>query len=257
LSAAPEQIEGSESGGGVPVRFSTATQRADRRWHRALVLGLLGAVLVHVIAVLLVRGTVIPPQSPFAAAGPNAGDIRASEAGGSGLTMVEVRVEQPVEEEVVQEVVPVPERIVVVETPRPTPTPPAATVTPPSQPGTGGAGSGGDAGETVGTGAASGDGRGGGGTGDAGASGLVAPVPRGMILPPPDRPRSVRGQEVTVWVFVTDRGRVAADSTRLEPPTPDARYNERLRRSAAEWIFEPARREGRAVGAWYPFEIIL
>jgi hypothetical protein len=256
MSRSPASRDGTEQEAGVPVRFSTATQRADRRWHRALATGLISAVLLHIALLLFFRTTPLPPPSPFGAAGPDAGDIRASEAGGSGLTMVEVRVEQPPEEEV-PEVVPVTEQIVVVEVPRPVPTPPAGPVTPPAQPGTGGAGTGGDAGVAVGTGAAAGEGRGGAGTESEGASGIIAPVPRGMILPPPDRPRSVRGQEVTVWIFVTDRGRVAADSTRLAPPTPDSRYNERLRRSAAEWVFEPARKDGRPVGAWYPYEIIL
>lgn len=242
--------------GDVPARYDTATRRADRRWHRTLALGIIGAVLVHLTALLFFRTMVVPPPSPFSAAGPAAGDIRASEAGGTGLTMVELRVEQPPEEEV-PEAVPVPEQIVVVEVPRPVPTPPAGPVTPPTQPGSGGAGTGGETGQTTGTGAAAGEGRGGGGTEAEGSSGIIAPVPRGLIFPPPDRPRSVRGQEVTVWIFVTDRGRVVPDSTRLAPPTPDARYNERLRRSAAEWIFEPARRDGRPVGAWYPYEIIL
>ncbi len=218
---------------------------------------MIGAVLVHLLIVLLFRGSVVMPQDPSSAAGPNAGDLLPSAAGGTGLTMVELRVEQP-PEEVVEEVVPIPERIVVAEVPRPTPTPaPAPTVTPPSREGTGGAGSGGDSGTTEGTGREDGAGRGGGGSGGEGNAGIVAPVPRGMIIPPADRPRSVRGQEVTVWVFVNDRGRVASDSTRLDPPTPDARYNDRLRRSAAEWVFEPARQDGRAVGAWYPFQIIL
>lgn len=256
MSRSPEPRSEKETAGAAPVRFDTATQRADRRWHRALAIGLSTAVVFHLVIMLLFRTAVIIPPDPFAAAGADGGDIRASEAGGTGLTMVEVRVEQPPEEEV-EEVVPVPEEIVVVEVPRPTPDPPASIVTPPSQPGTGGTGRGGESGETTGTGDGEDDGDGGGGSGGEGTSGVVAPVPRGMILPPPDRPRSVRGREVTVWVFVNDRGRVAADSTRLDPPTPDARYNQRLRRSAAEWVFEPARRDGAPVGAWYPFEIIL
>jgi hypothetical protein len=256
LSGAPGSESGTDEGNAVPARFDTATQRADRRWHRALGIGIFGALAIHVIAVLLFRTAVLPPPDPFGASGPDVGDIRASEAGGTGLTMVEVRVERPPEEEV-PEVEPVPEEIVVVPVPEPRPSPPATTVTPPSEEGTGGAGSGGDSGETTGSESEVGDGRGGGGSGDEGASRIVAPVPRGMILPPPDRPRSVRGQEVTVWIFVTDRGRVAADSTRLDPPTPDARYNDRLRRSASEWVFEPARRDGQPVGAWYPYEIIL
>ena len=113
------------------------------------------------------------------------------------------------------------------------------------------------AGRGEGAGTADGRGEGGGGGAEEGRSGMIAPVPRGMILPPSDRPRNVRGREITVWVFVTDRGRVASDSTRLEPPTGDGKYNRRLMKSASEWVFEPARRGGMAVGAWYPYQIIL
>jgi len=50
---------------------------------------------------------------------------------------------------------------------------------------------------------------------------------------------------------------VLADSTRLDPPTSDRRYNNRLRQTVSDWVFEPARRAGQAVAAWYPFQIIL
>lgn len=218
---------------------------------------MVSAVLFHVAIFLIWRSEIPLPESPFSAAGPQAGDVRASEGGGSGLTMVEIRSERPPEEEPEPEPVPLPQPVVVVVPPPPAPAAQPGPTTRPSEQGTAGPGSGGNAGEATGPGTATGTGEGAGGTEGEGGSGLIAPVPRGMILPPPDRPRSVRGREVTVWVFVTDRGRVAADSTRLDPPTPDSRYNERLRRSAAEWVFEPARRSGRPVGAWYPFEIIL
>lgn len=239
----------------APRPYATPTERADRRWHRALSLGLVTAVLIHLAVVLLTRTTSLPPPVRISAAGPQALDIRAAESGGSGMEMVELRPESP-EREPVPQPVPEPDRVVEIEE-RPTPTPELGPVVPPTQQGTGGVGSGGDAGQATGPGTTTGEGRGGAGSEGEGDAGIVAPVPRGMILPPPDRPRNVRGMEITVWVFVTDRGRVNPDSTRLDPPTPDARYNDRLRRSAAEWVFEPAKRAGRAIGAWYPFEIIL
>jgi len=78
-----------------------------------------------------------------------------------------------------------------------------------------------------------------------------------MILPPADRPASVRGKEVEVWVFVTEQGRVIADSTRIHPSTGDRRFDERLRRQAAQWVFEPARKGGRPVAEWFQYVIGL
>lgn len=241
-----------------------ATVYGGRRWGRMLALGVLVSVAVHLIFFLLFPSRDGTPRSPFSAAGPPAGDIRAAAGGGSGLTMVEVTVRTaPVEEE---QPVPIPVPVEVVVQPEPVRPPQVeepAPVAAPSLPGTGAPGQGGtggtdgSAGTGAGPGTATGTGAGGGGTADDGEAGIVAPTPRGLILPPADRPRSVRGREVTVWVFVSDRGRVVPDSTRLEPPTPDEGYNRRLRRSAAEWVFEPARRAGRAVAAWYPFQVIL
>jgi hypothetical protein len=76
-----------------------------------------------------------------------------------------------------------------------------------------------------------------------------------MIIPPANR--DLRGTEVQVWVFVDEVGRVVADSTRLEPPTRDRDFNRRLIREAAEWVFRPARQEGRAVASWFPYRISM
>lgn len=232
------------------------TERADRVWHRTLGVGLLLAGVLHLGLLLAFRSTYFLP-SPFAAAGPRMGDYRAAAGGGGGMEMVEVRAERAeVVEEVIPEPEPVPEVEIVIEPPpqpEPSPLPDVAL----SRPGEGQIGEPGAEGQREGPGTETGTGLGAGGSAERGLSGVVAPVPRGMILPPSDRPRNVRGREITVWVFVTDRGRVVADSTRLDPPTPDAGYNHRLRRSAAEWHFEPARRAGRAVASWYPYQIIL
>ena len=70
-------------------------------------------------------------------------------------------------------------------------------------------------------------------------------------MAPLDRPASVRGREVTVWVFINQAGQV--DSVRLDPATPDRGYNEKLTREARDWVFEPALRAGRAVATWYSY----
>jgi hypothetical protein len=61
----------------------------------------------------------------------------------------------------------------------------------------------------------------------------------------------VRGHEVTVWVFINQAG--AVDSVRLEPPTPDGRYNADLIREARDWVFEPALQRGRPVAMWWSY----
>lgn len=241
-------------------RFRTASGRADARWHRALGVSLLIVAVLHVLILLSVRSTPMP-RSPFSAAGPDRGDYRAAAGGGEGLTMVEIRTPTAPAPEPVPVPVPVP-------VPEPIPEPevePETTEAPEiaeeevteSQPGVGEAGTGGEAGTATGPGTATGTGEGGGGTEDSGDSGLVAPRPRGILIPPAGRPASARGQEITVWVFVAASGRVLADSTRLDPPTSDGRYNNRLRQTVSDWVFEPARRAGQAVAAWYPFQIIL
>ncbi|MXY29612.1 MAG: hypothetical protein F4043_13565 [Gammaproteobacteria bacterium] len=76
-----------------------------------------------------------------------------------------------------------------------------------------------------------------------------------MILPPSNR--SLRDREVEVWVFVLESGRVAADSVRLMPPTSDRDFNRRLIQEAARWMFEPARRGGMPVAAWFRYVISM
>ena len=59
------------------------------------------------------------------------------------------------------------------------------------------------------------------------------------------------------WVFVDERGRVVADSTRLNPPAKDRGFNERLIREASEWVFRPATQAGQAVASWFPYQISM
>ena len=100
-----------------------------------------------------------------------------------------------------------------------------------------------------------GTGRGDGGTGDEGYFQVVPPSPRGMIIPPTNR--NLRGRQVEVWVFVDATGKVVPDSTRLNPPTSDRSFNRRLMEEAAEWVFNPARKNDQPVAAWFPYTISM
>lgn len=94
--------------------------------------------------------------------------------------------------------------------------------------------------------------RGGEGRGDAGdadeGNRQAAPIPKGIIMAPLERPNSVRGHEVTVHVLVNAAGVV--ESVYLDPPTPDGRYNDALIREARDWVFSPAIIQGRPVAMW-------
>lgn len=244
---------------GDAERLARAREREQRRWHRARSIGIAGAVLLHLLFLLLGGRSEMAPPAPGAAAGPPAGDLSAAAGGGSGMTMIEIRPEQAPPPEEVPQPIPVPVEVIV-PPPVPTPSTPAPTPDPgpavtPSLPGTGGPGSGGDDGPAAGPG--SGTGAGGGGTSDGGAAQITPPTPRGIFIPPQGQPSSARGQEITVWVFVRETGRVDRGTIRLEPPTSDSRYNQRLMQSVSEWVFDPARQGGRAIPAWYPFQIIL
>ena len=110
-------------------------------------------------------------------------------------------------------------------------------------------------GQDEGPGIEGGTGRGDGGTAAEGLFRLVPPSPRGMIIPPTNS--KLRGSQVEVWVFVNEAGRVVPDSTRLNPPTSDRGFNRRLLEEAAEWVFNPATREGKPVAAWFPYTISM
>jgi len=50
---------------------------------------------------------------------------------------------------------------------------------------------------------------------------------------------------------------VVADSTRLAPSSGDSKFDERLRRQAAEWVFNPAKKGGQPVAEWFRYTIVL
>lgn len=217
-----------------PVIGARERRRRERKVWRT---GLLVSALIHLAFLFGWQGRVLP-LSPFAAAGPRAGDDRA--ASGSMQVMnvrtppaapivpppkpIEVAVEiEPVEFVLQQEIDPA---MVLGEAPG-----------------------------LEGPGLDQGTGEGDGGNAEEGLHRLQPPSPRGMIIPPANS--ELRGTEVQVWVFVDENGRVVADSTRLEPPTSDGDFNRRLIREAAEWVFRPAVLAGKAVASWFPYRISM
>jgi periplasmic protein TonB len=234
------------------MRTNTASrnEELERRWDRVFRWALVASVLLHILVVILFREQEVLPEVETTAAGERAGDPEA--AAGGGMEMIELRVATtpPVAEEAVVEPVPVPD-------PEPVPEPqPQEEQRRSSQPLGQQASAGEGRGTETGPGTETGTGRGDGGTGEEGLNrGVTAPSPRGMILPPSDRPSRVRGMTVTVYVFVATNGNVVSDSTRIAPSTGDARFDRRLREDAAQWKFRPGTRDGAPIAAWFPYTI--
>lgn len=236
------------------TRYTEIGHEYRRRWTRTVRWSLLASLLIHASIVLLLSNVRPLPDVHQSAAGPDAGDDAAAQGG--GLEVLSLLIAQPQPEPVPEETaVPIPVPVVVPVPPVEIRPEPVTITTPVRTEGNTGAGQG--VGAEVGAGLEAGTGAGGGGTGAEGTARTSAPTPRGLMLPPADRPDRVRGTEVTVYVFVTDRGRVVSDSTRLAPTTGDRGFDDRLRRQAAEWVFNPARREGQPVAEWFSYTIIL
>lgn len=229
---------------------SSKSEELRRRWDRVFSTSLVVSLVLHIVLLLMFRETQPLPETPLAAAGPSAGDPEA--AAGGGMEMIELRIETPPpapEEEVTP-----PEPVPVPDAPQPQVEPQEERRTPSRDQGrtaTGGEGRG----EETGPGRETGTGSGDAGTGDEGLNRETAPSPRGLILPPSDRPRSVQGKTVTVYVFVNERGTVVSDSTRLSPSTGDRKFDSRLKQQAAEWKFRPGTRGGEPIAAWFPYTI--
>lgn len=195
-------------------------------WRIALVASLLFHLLV-----LLVGGRRPLPRSPLAAAGPNAGDMRAARG---GLQAMNIRVPPP--RPIIPPPAPVLTQIEVdpVEFDAEAEFDLAAVLG--EKPGDGPPG-------------LDGDGEGDGGDATEGLSSVILPRPRGVIIPPDHKDL----KEVTVWVFVNVEGRVVADSIRLEPRTGNRGLDRELVNEAAQWRFYPASRGGQPVAAWTSF----
>jgi hypothetical protein len=207
---------------------------AERKFWRY---GLIASLLVHVMVFYLWSNDG-PLNSPFAAAGPRAGDNRAASG---GMQTVSLRIPPP--RPIIPPKIPLPtvEPVLQLEMEQEQEIETASIL--------------GDRPGDDGPGLAQGEGRGDGGTAAEGFFRMVPPSPRGMIIPPANK--SLKGQEVEVWVFVNELGRVVADSTRLRPPTTDGDFNKRLVREASEWVFAPAKKGGKAVGSWFPYTISM
>lgn len=209
------------------------------------------SVALHIL-LFLIFSTGGGPVSPFSAAGPDNRDDQAAEG---ALEVVQMRAAPP------QEIIPPPEIDIVdlfVEVEEPDLAPDLDIDVPqPDVPDPGVGDSDGDDpaddGRDVGLPEATGAGDG--GQSEEGLTRVTPPTPRGLIIPPTDD--DLRGREIEVWVFVNELGRVEADSTRLEPPTANRRYNQQLIREANQWIFNPARRAGEAVAAWFPYKVAM
>lgn len=220
-----------------------------RSYTRAVRVGLVVSVVAHA-GLFLVFGGQSLPSSPFAAAGDRRADDRA--ARGGGLEALELRA--PALIPVPPEPIPVPvAEVAQEEQPEPEVTleevPAIALADGLALPG--------DPGPDVEQGVRDGVGEGDGGTESEGRFRVVPPRPRGLTLPPGNAPSDVRGREVEVWVYVSAAGRVVPDSTRLMPSTGDRRFDRRLRSHAADWVFEAARRDGRAVAEWFRYTLIM
>lgn len=221
----------------------------DRRYVRALWVGLAVSLALHVGLFLWFGAEPLPRMSTAAAGDPGA---EPTAAAGGGMRAIELRPPATAP----PEPVPDPEAPEAVEPEEVEPQPDPPSDLPPIELQLAASVSGstdeaGPPGEVSAT-----------GSGSAGASaegeeGVVPPWPRGQIMPPTERPADLRGAEVDVWVFVGRDGRVVADSTRLDPPTGDRGFDRRLKERAADWRFDPGTRNGRPVGAWFRYTIIL
>ena len=232
------------------TRMQLETDERRRLERKVWGTALLVSVFVHAVAFVWWQGAVIPP-SPFAAAGPRAGDRRPAGGGSMQAMNLSIPPSRPILRPPEPLWVEIELEQVVLE-PDPVPDPRAVLG---ARPGEAGVGTGVGPGRGSGVGPGTGTGRGDGGTGTEGLYRLQPPVPRGMIIPPSNR--NLKGTTVEVWVFVDEQGKVVADSTRLNPPTKDRSFNQRLVREAAEWVFRPAVQAGKPVASWFPYQISM
>lgn len=217
----------------------SSNESADERRRRerpVWMKGLIASIAIHALVLAL-----FPVQSilvdPHAAAGPRAGDDRA--AGGSLQAM---NIRTPPSTPIVPPPIPLP-TVTEVE---PVEFEPEPVFEQPAL-----------AGEGIGAleapGLADGTGAGDGGTSDEGLYRMAPPSPRAMFWPPD--PPDLENGSVEVWVFVDARGRVVPDSTQLRPPTGDRGWNRRVIELSAEWVFDPAVKDGKPVAAWFPYSV--
>ena len=228
----PETTEAEDSRAMHDLDVATRRRRERWVWQCALV----GSVLVHLLVLLFGGGRSIP-LSPGIAAGPDEGGDRAAAGGLQVMNMV-----MPPPRPIERPFIPIPVAIEIEPVEFDMDQAFDESALPGELPGPGEAGT------------DTGDGAGNGGTDGEGSGHNPMPVPR-MIIPVVETPRGLRDFDLTVWVFVNELGDVVADSTWLQPPSPDRRYNERLISEAAEWTFRPAIRGGVPVAAWFSWVV--
>jgi hypothetical protein len=115
-----------------------------------------------------------------------------------------------------------------------------------------GSGSGGGVGSGVGSGIGSGEGS---GTGGEGGS-VLPPQLDLMIVPPTDRPRSVRGRTYEVRFWVDAAGVVTR--VEVDPDIEDREYRRRFLEQMRRYKFRPARTlDGEAVNGHFVAQITL
>jgi hypothetical protein len=86
-----------------------------------------------------------------------------------------------------------------------------------------------------------------------GSAFTTPPLPRGIVIPQFNKELDV--EEIEVGVFVDKEGRVVADSTRIVSPVNSISFSSQLIEQAAEWIFDPATKAGKAVSGWFFYTI--
>lgn len=210
----------------APIRLSRSHPEA-RRYRRAVVVGLVLSVVLHVALTLAWRGAPGPGVSGSRAEAPRperSEPWRTGAVEAVALETAEPAADVPSPPEPVPEVEPD------VSAPRVTESAElaAADLAPRSPAAPGG---GGEAAEAT---AGGGSGR--------------PPVPR-SVLPEWDPPEEVRGTEVMVRVHVDSTGRPTGP-VELRPPVSDADFDRRLREKVRAMEFAPAREGGRAVAGW-------
>jgi len=121
-----------------------------------------------------------------------------------------------------------------------------------------GKGTGAGPGAGSGSGGGTGSGRGPGTGPDSGGAGgdHYPPTPKQIILPPMDRPASVRGDTISVLFEISERGVVMRVS--YSPPLRDRSYASEFTDKMKRYTFNPATtRDGHPIAAVYRIKIVL
>ena len=240
------------------VRVSASFPEPPRRDPVATAVSLLFHAVLIYLAIRVSAVVVEPRGGDFAEAFQ---EFMSGGGGGGGKGGTFIAVTPPA----APTVVPVETPPVVTPTVVPTPTPAVPTPTeippPAAAPGAAvaGAGSGGGTGGGTGTGAGTGTGSGvgpgsGGGTGGGTGTGRAGmpPVPRSLMIPPLDFPKSLRGKTAEVVFSISSEGRVT-DFT-VTPPITDKGFAKKFDEVMRAYRFRPARdADGNDVASTYTY----